>query len=249
MTQIFQNYSDYYDLLYSNKNYASEVSYIKKLIDENCSNSKQMLELGSGTGNHAVYFSKLNYKIDGIDLSERMVAISNGKKIPNAKFYVGDISNFKFNQKYDVCISLFHVISYITDLNVLVKVFKNIYSSLKPGGIFIFDCWNKPAVILDPPVIRKTSFENELLKIKRTAFPKNDFTKSISKIVFEIGIFNKEKKTKFYETETHKMRFFSEEEINFISKESKFDVLNCYNWLDFNSKSSEDYYNCYVLKK
>ena len=102
MTQIFQNYSDYSDLLYSNKNYASEASYIKKLIDRNCSNSKQMLELGSGTGNHAVYFSKLNYKIDGIDLSERMVAISNGKKIPNAKFYVGDLSNFKFNQKYDV---------------------------------------------------------------------------------------------------------------------------------------------------
>ena len=249
MTQIFQNYSEYYDLLYSNKNYTNEVSYIKKLIDQNCSNSKQMLELGSGTGNHAVYFSKLKYKIDGIDLSDRMVAISKDKNIPNANFYVGNISNFQFKEKYDVCISLFHVISYITDINELVKVFNNIYSSLKPGGIFIFDCWNKPAVILDPPVIRKTSFENESLKIERTAFPKNDFSNSTSKIVFEINIYNKENNTKYNETETHKMRFFSEEEINFISKESKFEVLNCYNWLDFNSKSSEDYYNCYVLKK
>jgi len=222
---------------------------IKNLIDHNYSNVTRMLELGSGTGNHAVYFSRLKYEIDGIDLSEQMIDISNSKNIPNAKFFVGDISNFQFDENYDVCISLFHVISYITDLNELIKVFNNIFSSLKPGGIFIFDCWNKPAVIKDPPSIRKTFFENELLKIERIAFPVNDFINSITKIVFELNILDKKSNTKHFETETHKMRFFSEEEINYVSKKSKFKVLNCYNWLDINSKSSEDYYNCYILKK
>ena len=249
MNQTFHKYSDYYDLLYSNKNYEKEVSYIKKLIDENCSNSKLMLELGSGTGNHAVYFSKLKYEIHGIDLSKRMVDISKNKRIPNTNFHVGDISNFKFDIKFDVCISLFHVISYITDINVLIKVFKNIYSSLKPGGIFIFDCWNKPAVIIDPPNIRKTLFENETLKIERTALPKNDFINSVTKIVFDLNIFDKKNDYKHNETETHEMRFFSEDEINFVSNQSNFKVLGCYNWLDFNSKSSEDYYNVYILKK
>ena len=249
MNQSFQKYSDYYDLLYSNKNYEDEVSYIKSLIDKHYSNSRLMLELGSGTGNHAVYFSKLQYEICGIDLSKTMVDISKNKNIPNAKFIVSDISNFKFDIQFDVCISLFHVISYITDLDILGKVFSNVYSSLKPGGIFIFDCWNKPAVLLDPPSIRKSSFENESLKVERTAFPKNDFINSITKIDFELKIFNKKNKTNYKETETHKMRFFSEDEINAASNKSNFKVIGCYNWLDFNSKSSEDYYNVYILKK
>jgi len=249
MNQPFQTYSDYYDLLYSKKNYEKEVSYVKKLIDKNCFNSKLMLELGSGTGNHAVYFSKLNYEIYGIDLSKTMVDISVSKNIPNTKFKVSDISNFQFSVKFDVCISLFHVMSYLTDLDKLSKVFDNVYSSLKPGGIFIFDCWNKPAVKIDPPSIRKTFFENEILKIERTAFPENDFNNSITKILFELNIFDKVKNINYREKEMHKMRFFSEDEVRNISNNSNFQFINCHNWLDFKTKSSEDYYNVYVLKK
>jgi SAM-dependent methyltransferase len=249
MNKTFDRISDYYDLLYANKNYEQEVNYVKKLIDENYPNSKVMLELGSGTGNHSVYFSKLKYEIHGIDLSKSMVNISRGKNILNASFHVGDISNFKFDKKFDVCISLFHVISYVTDLSLLLKVFNNIYSSLKPGGIFIFDCWNKPAVILDPPIIRKTTFENEILKVERTAFPENNFINSVSNIFFELNIFDKKSNTIHKETETHQMRFFSEDEINQVSEESNLKVLGCYNWLDFGPKSSEKYYNVYILKK
>ncbi len=227
MNQPFQKYSDYYDLLYSNKNYEEEVSYIKRLIDKNYNNSKLMLELGSGTGNHAVYFSKFQYEICGIDLSKTMVDISKNKNIPNAKFNVSDISNFQFDIKFDVCISLFHVISYITDLDILTKVFNNVYASLKPGGIFIFDCWNKPAVMQDPPSIRKSSFENERLKVERTAFPENDFINSITKIVFELNIFDKRNNLDHKETEIHEMRFFSEDEINVVSNKSNFKVLDC----------------------
>ena len=249
MYKNFDKFSDYYDLIYSNKNYEEEVNYIKRLIDSNSYNSKSMLELGSGTGNHAAYFSKLKYKIHGIDLSKRMVDISKSKKIPNANFYVGDISNFKIDIKFDVCISLFHVISYIKSIPLLKNVLNNISRNLKPGGIFIFDCWNKPAVIKDPPSIRGTKFENENLKIERIAYPENHFEKSITKIDFELKILDKKRNINFVETETHEMRFFSEDEINSVSQESNFKVLHCFNWLDINLKASEEYYNVYVLKK
>ena len=48
-----------------------------------------------------------------------------------------------------------------------------------------------------------TSFANESLKIERTAFPKNDFSNSTSKIVFEINIYNKENKIYNSESETY----------------------------------------------
>ena len=101
------------------------------------------------------------------------------------------------------------------------------------------DTWNMNA----------STIEKESLKVERTAFPKNDFIKSTTKIDFELKFFDKRHKINHKETETHKMRFFSEDEINAVSNKSKFKVLDCYNWFDFNSKSSEDYYNVYILKK
>jgi hypothetical protein len=103
--------------------------------------------------------------------------------------------------------------------------------------------------MLNPPSIRKTSFENEVLKIERTAFPSNDMINSLTKIIFELKIFDKKRDLIYNEIEKHEMRFFSENEINCASNNSKFKVLSCYNWLDFSLKSSEEYYNVYILKK
>ena len=47
----FEKYSYYYDLLYEDKNYESEVEYVKtKLLNQNV---KTILEFGSCTGRHA----------------------------------------------------------------------------------------------------------------------------------------------------------------------------------------------------
>ena len=60
--KIFQKFSNYYELLYHDKDYAAEAEYINNLIIRNGKNSKKILEFGSGTGKHANILSKLGYK-------------------------------------------------------------------------------------------------------------------------------------------------------------------------------------------
>ena len=51
--KIFSS-GDYYDLFYDDKNYQLEANYIHEKIQEYKSNSKSILELGCGTGKHAI---------------------------------------------------------------------------------------------------------------------------------------------------------------------------------------------------
>jgi hypothetical protein len=59
----FNAYSKYYDLIYNNKNYIFEVDYVISLFKKYGNSINNVLELGSGTGNHANYFtSKMENK-------------------------------------------------------------------------------------------------------------------------------------------------------------------------------------------
>ena len=75
MKQFGNLYSQYYDLLYRDKNYIAEVNYIIKLIKENMDQSKTLLDMGCGTGKHAELLSDNGYIVHGIDISEDMLKL------------------------------------------------------------------------------------------------------------------------------------------------------------------------------
>ena len=90
----FIEYSKYYDLLYKDKDYLSEVSYIENILVKLGKTKCTILDIGCGTGKHADLLEKKNYEVHGIDISETMLekAIANyGKRI---SFTCGDIRNF-----------------------------------------------------------------------------------------------------------------------------------------------------------
>ena len=57
----FNAYSKYYDLIYNSKDYSSEADYVISLFKKYGNKIINVLELGSGTGNHANYFTSKNY--------------------------------------------------------------------------------------------------------------------------------------------------------------------------------------------
>jgi ubiquinone/menaquinone biosynthesis C-methylase UbiE len=54
----FRKYASYYDLLYRDKDYSAEVVYIDSLVRRHCPESHYILELGSGTGRHALLLAQ-----------------------------------------------------------------------------------------------------------------------------------------------------------------------------------------------
>jgi len=80
MKQFGNLYSQYYDLLYKDKNYNKEVEYIEKLIKKNCNNAKTVLDMGCGTGRHAELLCDKGYIVYGVDLSEDMLIIAEKRR-------------------------------------------------------------------------------------------------------------------------------------------------------------------------
>jgi predicted TPR repeat methyltransferase len=69
---VFREYAEYYDLLYSDKDYTGEANFVRERLGT-LKQGATLLELGSGTGRHAQAFSELGLRVTGVDLSPEMV--------------------------------------------------------------------------------------------------------------------------------------------------------------------------------
>ena len=70
---VFQEYAEYYDLIYQDKDYLSETDYVISLIEKYHPNSENVLELGSGSGIHGRILASKGFKVSGIERSQHMI--------------------------------------------------------------------------------------------------------------------------------------------------------------------------------
>lgn len=243
----FFDYSKYYNLLYQDKNYSEEVDYIDSLIRKYHPKAVQLLDVGCGTGNHAKLMGLKGYNIHGIDLSEQMLEIAKSNQ-SDISFEQGDIRHFKLDRRFDVITSLFHVMSYQTSNEDVVSSFKAVHNHLNKDGLFIFDFWYGPAVMLDLPSVRVKKMEDESLTVIRTAEPKIDLDKCIVNVHFDVNIFDKEHGRLDNLKEVHPMRFFFQNELLYFASQCGFEVLDFYAWLSVNEPSKDKWYAVAVCK-
>ena len=134
-----------YDKILTDKDYTSEVDFICK----NIKSVKSILDVGCGTGTHAIELSKRGYQVTGIDPSKEMISEAI-KKNSKVRFINGYLHK-EFVGKFDCIISMFNVINHILSLNDLQEYFNSVSKNLNPEGILIFDSFNQLATILDEP--------------------------------------------------------------------------------------------------
>lgn len=180
----FNLYASYYNLIYSKKNYKQEVTYISKLLKKYSGNKKNILEFGSGTGNHARFFVKKNYQVYGIEKSKSMLAYS--KKINSFNFQLGDIRYIKLKRKFDIILSLFHVLSYQVKNKDLNNFFKNARLHLNDKGILGFDFWYTPAVKFQKPSIKMLEIKKNNLRLFRLAEPVFNYSKKLTEVKYTV---------------------------------------------------------------
>ena len=243
MKQLGNIYSQYYDLLYRDKNYSGEVDYIIKLIKENSNEAKTLLDMGSGTGKHAELFCNNGYIVHGIDLSEDMLKIAKNRikdKEDKLSFSHSKIQELDLNKKFDVVVSLFHVMCYQNSNNELIKAFEVAKNHLKKDGIFIFDFWYGPAVLTDLPVTRIKRLVNEKIKVTRIAEPVMHPDENVVDVNYDVFIKDIDSKKIIEKEELHKVRYFFDTELDMICKQVGFVIKQKYEWMsdknpDFNS--------------
>jgi len=248
MSTFGEIYSKYYDLLYKDKNYQEEFDYIQKIISKHGSPGKNILDIGCGTGKHLKYFKDAGYNIAGVDLSKNMIIEAKKHLNQEEDLICSKASEFKFNKKFDIIISLFHVMSYQTSNDEIEKVFSNVREHLNNGGLFIFDFWYGPGVLTDQPTVRVKRLENDDISITRITEPFMHYNKNIVDVNFEVIIQDKKTNITNKIFETHKMRYLFLPEILFLAKKSELKIMDSYKWLDFISLSENYYYGIIILK-
>ncbi|RZL04953.1 MAG: class I SAM-dependent methyltransferase, partial [Pedobacter sp.] len=206
-------------------------------------------ELGCGSGSHAMYLSKEGFQITGIERSPEMVDIARKKNIQGFEPIVGNIEDFSLDKRFDSVISLFHVISYLTTNDALLKCFKQVNRHLKQGGIFLFDTWFTPAVYTQIPDTRIRRLEDDGIEVVRIAESTMDYFNNIVNVNFEVLIKDKQNGRSETIKEVHPMRHFSIGEISFLALHCGFEVILEEEFLSGAKPGKDTWGVCFVLKK
>jgi len=98
----------------------------------------RILDLCCGTGQLAQALIACGYQVTGLDMSEEMLRFAR-ENAPAGEFIVGDARSFKLPDVYHAVVSAFDSLNHIMTLEELTSVFRNVYATLRPGGLFLFD--------------------------------------------------------------------------------------------------------------
>jgi SAM-dependent methyltransferase len=214
MSQVFDTYARYYDLLYRDKDYAAESEYVATHIRKHSPQAKRILELGCGTGAHAEHLARMGYTVHGVDMSEAMLARAEARKsvLPTEvaarlSFSLGDVRNVRTGEKFDAVISLFHVISYQTTNADLCAVFDTAAAHLQSAGLFLFDFWYGPAVLVKCPEVRVKCLEDEEVKVTRIAEPELLVNDNVAEVNYTVFIEDKSTNATQQLFEKHRLRY------------------------------------------
>ncbi len=247
MKDLFDSIGIYYNLFYKEKNYIDETNFVVNILSQFKADKKCILEFGSGTGKHAVHLVTKGFKVDGIERSNTLISCIEHKR--GFKCFKGDIRNIKLDKKYDIVLSLFHVMSYMTSNKDLEEVFENANFHLKSNGVFLFDFWYSPAVNYQKPQIRVKRFINSKYSITRIAEPEIFSEKNRVDVKYTIYVEDVEKKVIQKFEEIHPMRHFSLNEIDSYARNSGFELINSGEWLSKKQPSEKSWGVYSLLRK
>jgi SAM-dependent methyltransferase len=241
-TPYANRYARLYDLLYADKDYATEVTSVRTLLNGSVPGARNLLELGSGTGRHANEFAASGYLVYGVERSETMLAIAKSNAAPGCNFSLGDLRTFRIDRKFDAVLSLFHVMSYQTSNKDFADALETARVHLNPGGVFLFDFWYGPAVLHNKPSVRIKRVSDDSVEITRQAQPALLCEANVVVVDYHLFIRDNNDNNVTECDEQHRVRYFFVPEMELFLSEAGFRLEKCEEWLSGGPLSLETWY-------
>ena len=233
----FGRSAEFYDDLYEGKDYAAEADYVDALIQRYLPGAQSVLDLGCGTGRHAIKFAEKGYAVVGVDRSPEMIAKARGHRdrlLPHIRerltFDRGAIRDLRLGRRFDAVVSLFHVISYQVSNDDLIAAFTTAKAHLRENGLFIFDCWYGPGVLTDPPAQRTKTLCTGSNRLTRLAEPVMRVNQNAVEVNLRFELMDASRKySEFYEK--HVMRYFFVPELFLALQTARLEPVVVTEWM------------------
>jgi SAM-dependent methyltransferase len=221
-------YAQSYDVVYQDKDYAAECQVLEHVFEHDASRGvRQVLDLGCGTGNHAIRLAEVGFDVTGVDRSAAMLAEADrkGRDAGVAVRWVGgDIRRLELHRTFDASVMMFAVLGYqIADDDVRATL-DSARRHLAPGGVLAFDVWHGPAVVAEGPSERRRTFERGNTRLERVSRGTLDLERSTCRIditVRELDTSGSGSEV----TERHEMRYFFPDEVERFAGETGFELV------------------------
>jgi SAM-dependent methyltransferase len=231
VTEIFgQDYADAYDAMYREKDYDGEVDLIERILARHgLGGPRRLLDLGCGTGNHALPLARRGHSVVGIDLSPSMLAQARAKSSaapPTCRvvFQQGDIRELDLGQRFDGVLMMFTVLGYQFEDADLTAALATVRRHLDPGGLFVFDVWNGPAVLADRPGERRLSVTDGSTRITRKTRAVLDMPRHCCRVSFDLERVDASGHVEEWQEE-HVLRYYFSQELELALRQNQLDLL------------------------
>lgn len=140
---MYEDFAQVYDALMTEINYKEWADYLFRVMLNAKNEVKTILEFGCGTGNITLELARKGYEITAVDLSENMLTVADEKieeaGLNNVRFFMGDMSNFAIQEKFDAVICCCDSVNYLPNLEAFNNFISCSVDALKPGGMLTFD--------------------------------------------------------------------------------------------------------------
>ena len=255
--QVFgKEYADQYDSLYGDKDYEAECDLLEEIFRRYVGSPVHtILDLGCGTGNHAILLAQHSYKVTGVDRSSEMIAHAQNKSQSQFSasrsqpvFIEGDLRSLDLNQTFDAVIMMFAVLGYQLTNDDVLAALRTVRRHLRSGGLFICDVWYGPAVLTIRPGDRVKVIPNSDGKIIRTASGSLDIYHQIANVHYHTWTI-KEQKVVSEAEETHKMRYFFPQELALFMVQAQMELSALHVFGDLDSVPTVDSWNISLVSK
>jgi SAM-dependent methyltransferase len=141
---LFENYAQKYDNESFTQGTIGECDFLEK--EFNFDRSLRILDVGCGTGRHAIELTRRGYQVIGVDLSQKQLKKAREKATAaglTIDFLQCDARNLPFRNEFDVAIMLCEGGFPLMETDEMnFQILMNVAFSLKPGAKFIFTTLN-----------------------------------------------------------------------------------------------------------
>ena len=203
---MFSKSAQWYDLLYSFKDYQKEAKDIINLVDKIHPDAKTILDVACGTAEHDRFLLR-DFKVDGIDTNEEFVRIAQEKN-PKGRYSCADMQDFDQGKKYDVILCLFSSIGYLKTTANVQKALICFNKHLKSDGVILVEPWFDMNN-WNPRSIHMLTAETEDLKICRMNVSRQDDNISVLDFHYLVGMAEGVQ----HFVESHELGLFSKKEM------------------------------------
>lgn len=249
MSTVFGRiYADVYDTVYRDKDYAAESELAERLFRAYGDGPVgSVLDLGCGTGSHAVQLAHAGYEVVGVDRSAGMLSHARKKAAVvtsgiSPRFEEQDVRGADLGRQFDAVMIMFAVLGYQLGNGDVLATLKAARRHLRPKGLLLFDVWYGPAVLRQRPSQRIKTISTPAGRILRASSGELDVQRHLC--VVHSDTWQLEGKQLINSTEeSHPMRYFFPLELSLFLECAGFTPLRLGAFPEFDRDPDETTWN------